>query len=80
MDIMENYDYQIIELFKKIGHIKSDNQVAVKLGISRMYISKIKSGKIRISEKNIINMAKLAGIKITEAWAKRCEKRIIDHL
>jgi len=73
-------DYEIIELFKRIKHIENDNQAAIKLGVTKAYIYNIKSGKINLSEKTTMKMAKIAGLPIVEAWVKRCEKRMIDQL
>jgi len=76
----ENYDYQIIELFKRIKKVKTDMRIAEVLGVNRSYIYNIKSEKTQLSEKTVISMAKLAGTPIAEAWAKRCERRILDKM
>jgi len=73
-------DERIVFLFQKLKNKKTNKEVADILGINPSFISNVKAGKAKLSEKIIINMATLAGIEIVKAWEKRCGERIIDQL
>jgi len=71
-------DYDFIKIYREKMGITSDHAVAMKVGVTRNFISMIRNNKCKVPDKMAATMIKQTNGEIMEDWCHLAQCRIMD--